>query len=169
MRWERSVQVFVDLQQPLVVLTLLQLVLVQSFALLTNVCDAHKFPGQPPVRGWRTLAQPLSELSRVMSVKVFEAYDRVALELDGTEAVAGWRLEEYLAGGFRVETILDHVMPLSHSTGLEGCVPVILWQESQQVLLLERNAHLAVIGILDSLRQKITLYVNVLIVFIHAA
>ena len=44
-RGERPVQVLVNRLEPLVVLALLQLIFVQSFALLSDVSNPHKLPG----------------------------------------------------------------------------------------------------------------------------
>ena len=87
MRGERPIQVLVNRLQPLIVLTLFQFIFVQTFALLTDVSYAHKLPSQPAIWRWRSLSQPISELVRMMPIKVFETNDGVAGELNRAQTV----------------------------------------------------------------------------------
>ena len=81
MRRECPIQVLVYRLQPVVVLTLLELVFIESFALAEDA-RAHEPPGQPSIgRRW-SLAQSLPELLRVMPIKVLETDDSVAREFD---------------------------------------------------------------------------------------
>ncbi len=73
MRWECSIQVFVDNIEPLVVLPVFQLVLIHALALTEDPLP-YEPPSEPSV-GWRwPLSQTVSELLWVMPVEVLYAH-----------------------------------------------------------------------------------------------
>ena len=121
---KRPIQVFIYGVEPLVIFTLLQPVLI--LALATPKAPAcHERPGEPAVRGRRSLPQPVPKLLRVVIVEVAEADLGIAGELDLLQAVAALRVDQKdLACALGVETVGDHLLPLVHSRALQGLFPV---------------------------------------------